>query len=155
MPVNKIYSVFIYILMFLSQFFCFFSLASLSLRLIFLGLFTSLSLLLTFLLFTAVQSFGPKCVTLGCWRPLLPKPRRSLLRTVLMGNFLPAPSGPKPVQKEINKTMLIFWGYHCVSQVWSQLHNFMDLQNKIRNEVTIVTSHPEFGRSLVQMQLET
>lgn len=66
MPVNKVYSVFIYILMFLSQFFCFFSLASLSLRLIFLGLFTSLSLLLTFLLFTAVQSFGPKCVTLGC-----------------------------------------------------------------------------------------
>lgn len=97
----KSYSEFIYILMFLSQFLSFFSLASLSLLLIFLtASFFFPSLVILCFLFTALWSFGPKCVTLACWLPLLPSPNRSLLRTVLTGYFLPTPSGPKPIMKE-------------------------------------------------------
>ena len=101
---DKFYSVFMYILIFLSQFFSFFSLATLSLLQVFfiVPLFFSFSVI-DFLLFTELWSCGPKCVTLAGWHPLLPNPNRSLLRTVFTGYFLPTPAGPKPVINRILK----------------------------------------------------
>ena len=69
-----------------------------------------------FVLSTALVSRAEKCVIFAFSFVLLPKPRRSCFKTVLMGYFRPVPSGPRPRQQRcLDTTSTRLYYFLCLT----------------------------------------